>query len=232
MGCSTTGRKPNHAAGEQTPYMLKTKIPVKIGYQLFLPKGYDAHGNKKWPLIFFLHGAGERGKDLEQVKKHGPPKLVQNDPHFPFVVVSPQCPKGRWWNTTELITLLDEIVGKYRIDENRIYLTGLSMGGFGTWRLALEHPNRFAAIAPICGGGQLFRVKRNLKNIPIWVFHGAKDSVVPVSESRRLVAALKEQGADVRYTEYPDANHDSWTESYANPKLYQWFLSHTLNERQ
>jgi predicted peptidase len=230
IGCSTTGRNPGHQAGEQAEYTLSKEIPVTVSYHLFLPQGYDT-AKSQWPLIFFLHGAGERGDNLELVKKHGPPNLVQTNPDFPFIVVSPQCPSGQWWNTTDLITLLDEIINTYRVDPNRVYLTGLSMGGYGSWQLGTEHPERFAAIAPICGGGLYLRVKRELNDVPIWVFHGAKDSVVPIEESQRLVNALKEAGADVRFTVYPDAGHDSWTETYNNPHLYQWFLSHTLHQR-
>ena len=128
-----------------------------------------------------------------------------------------------------LNALLDEIVSKYAVDEDRIYLTGLSMGGFGTWSLATAYPERFAALAPICGRGNPEKA-HVLKDIPVWVFHGAKDETVPPENSQQMVNALKECGADVQYTIYPDAGHDSWTETYNNPKLYEWFLEHKLKK--
>src|SRR6185312_8308672 len=123
-----------------------------LKYLIYQPADYDKQD--KWPLLLFLHGAGERGDDLELVKKHGPPKLAAEGKDFPFIVVSPQCPKDRWWEPIELVALLDDIGSKYKVDADRIYVTGLSMGGFGTWRLAFYAPDRFAAIAPICGGGE------------------------------------------------------------------------------
>lgn len=210
----------------QHPFSFKkpiTKI-VTCKYLLFLPEEYN-DSNKQWPLILFLHGAGERGDDLEKVKFHGPPKLVDADPAFPFIVVSPQCPKDEWWSVEVLDALLDDILSQYRVDENRIYLTGLSMGGFGTWNYAAAHPERFAAIAPICGGGDPDKADA-LNAIPAWVFHGAKDDVVSIDKSQEMVDALKACGADVQFTIYPEAGHDSWTETYKNKALYDFFLSH------
>ncbi len=202
---------------------LKRPVTVEMDYLISLPKDYEKQ--EKWPLILFLHGAGERGDDLELVKVHGPPKLVEQGKAFPFIVVSPQCPKGRWWHAMELSALLDEIEEKYKVDADRIYVTGLSMGGFGTWDLAMYAPKRFAAIAPICGGGDR-QFGKALKDIPAWVFHGAKDRAVPVERSVEMVEAIKSNGGDAKLTIYPDAQHDSWTETYDNPELYQWFLKH------
>ncbi len=179
---------------------------------------------ESWPLIVFLHGAGERGDDVERVKVHGPPKIAQAK-NLPFVVVAPQCKRNRWWEPVSLDGFLDEIVRRYKVDEDRIYLTGLSMGGFGTWSWAGYAPDRFAAIAPICGGGDPIMAYR-IGKLPTWVFHGAKDSVVPLQRSEEMVEALKKRDGDVRFTVYPEANHDSWTESYNNPELYAWFLQH------
>jgi predicted peptidase len=199
-------------------------VKVKLKYLLFLPKGYDADTSKRWPLMLFLHGAGESGDDLEKVKMHGPPKLVASKPDFPFIVVSPQSP-GRGWNPDTLNALLDDLSGTLRVDPDRVYLTGLSMGGFGTWALAASNPGRFAAIAPICGGGNP-RDASKIKGLPIWVFHGAKDPVVPLSASKSMVDALEAAGApEVKFTVYPEAGHDSWTETYNNPELYDWLLS-------
>ena len=195
-------------------------------YLKYLPKDYD--GKTKFPLLLFLHGAGERGDNLEKVAVHGPPKLIKQGKQFPFIVISPQCPKGSRWDPDALDAMLDKIIKSHAVDESRIYCTGLSMGGFGTWALGSSNPNRFAAFAPICGGG----VDRTAFNAfemwkkPVWVFHGDADKVVPLEESERMVRALKRRGGKPKFTIYKGVNHDSWTETYDNPKLYEWFLSH------
>lgn len=204
-------------------------LRVDLQYLIYLPEDYES-SDKNYPLVLFLHGAGERGNDLELVKRHGPPKLVEEGKEFPFILISPQCPEGTRWNyqTLSLIALLDEIELKYRVDKNKIYVTGLSMGGQGTWTLALTQPNRFAAIAPVCGWTDSWEVCK-ISHLPIWVFHGAKDNVVPVTESEQMVNAIKQCGAkEIHLTVYPEANHDAWTETYNNPELYNWLLSHSL----
>ena len=195
-------------------------------YLLFIPEDYGKK-DELWPLILFLHGAGERGSDLELVKKHGIPKIVETQKDFPFIAVSPQCPEDRWWTqeTGMLKALLDEIISQYNVDTRRIYLTGLSMGGYGTWAMASEYPEYFAAIVPICGGGEASMAK-NLKNIPVWAFHGAKDPTVPLRRSVEMVEAVKAAGGNAKLTVYPDALHDSWTQTYDNPELYYWLLTH------
>ena len=220
----------------QQEKVLKRRMSrlAAAGYLVYLPKDYSSGPKKRWPLILFLHGAGERGNDLSKVAAHGPPRLVKEGKDFPFIIVSPQCPAGERWDNELLLTLLDVIEASYRVDPNRVYLTGLSMGGFGTWSLGLAHPDKFAAIAPICGGGDLIDVllaekKRAvaLKTLGVWAFHGAKDPVVRPEESERMVEALKKFGCkDVELTVYPDAQHDSWTETYNNPRLFEWFLEH------
>ena len=200
-----------------------------MNYLLYFPKEYGK-ADTRWPMIVFLHGAGERGDDLELVKKHGPPKIAEEKEDFPFVVLSPQCPEGNWWERENLIALLDEIVANYDIDEERIYLTGLSMGGFGTWALAVDHPGLFAAIAPICGGGSRWHASL-LKDTPVWAFHGRKDDVVPLIRSKEMVDAVKAAGGDAKLTVYRDAGHDSWTRTYDNPALYEWLLSHKRKRR-
>ena len=204
-------------------------ITFQMEYLLFLPESYAQSNNQKFPLIFFLHGAGERGSDLDSVKRHGIPKIVETNPDFPFIAVSPQCPEDSWW-TSELHTingLIEEIVEKYQVDTSRIYLTGLSMGGFGTWSLASMYPERFAAIAPVCGGGEVSQILRSLAEMPIWTFHGQKDDVIPFSRSEEIVVALKKNGSSIKFTIYPEAGHDSWTKTYDNPELYKWFLKHS-----
>jgi len=218
-------------------FSSERKQVLAADYLLFLPAGYEANSTNRWPLILFLHGAGERGSNVWQVTKHGPPKIAKQTTNFPFIVVAPQCPKKKIWSNDLLLALLDEVETKYAVDTHRVYLTGISMGGFGTWSLGLSHPERFAAIAPICGGGELITplltlVYNNehtpfLKTLPIWAFHGGKDPVVPVQESERLVDYLKAHGVpDVKLTIYPEAQHDCWTQTYANPELFRWFLQH------
>ncbi len=232
--CSTVmAQEPDHV---QLPKSFKRMISTTVGanYLLFLPKEYAAQKSKRWPLILFLHGAGERGTNIWKVAVHGPPKIVKDKPDFPFIVVSPQCPAGQMWDDNVLLALVDEMMANYRVEKGRVYLTGLSMGGYGTWRLGLAYPERFAAIAPICGGGDpvaLLLADRKrveaVKTLPVWAFHGAKDPVVKLEESQRMVDALKRAGCkEVELTVYPEAQHDSWTETYNNPKLYDWFLRH------
>jgi len=217
------------AAGRQVARSLVAKSDAKerLDYWLYLPKKYD-DGKQAWPVILFLHGAGERGDDLQQVKKHGPPKTAGQQAELErFVIVSPQCPAEQRWTDQRQLDLLDQLLTQLaeelRIDKQRIYLTGLSMGGFGSWRLAALHPNRFAAVAPICGGGDPEEAAK-LAKLPIWAFHGAKDRAVPLQRSEEMVEAIKKAGGDVKLTIYPEAGHDSWTETYNNPKLYDWLL--------
>ncbi len=207
---------------------------VTLNYLLYVPRAAASQPEKKWPLILFLHGAGERGSDVWLVAKHGPPKIVREQPDFPFIVVSPQCPAGRTWDNDELLALLDEILATQPVDPTRVYLTGLSMGGYGTWSLGLAHPERFAAIVPICGGGDPIKAMladpkkaEALRSLAVWAFHGARDPVVKPAESERMVEALRRAGVrEVELTMYPEAQHDSWTETYANPRLYEWLLRH------
>ena len=222
-------RLPNaHAAttGSQEPRSFTKEIrkSVTLNYLLYLPSGYGQDTSMRWPLILFLHGAGERGSDLEKVKAYGPPRLVSEGQELPFIIVSPQAPERTTWDPDALNALLDEIVGHYAVDEGRIYLTGVSMGGAGAWRLASAYPERFAAIAPICGVGDPSTARR-LATIPTWVFHGAKDDLVPLQASQEMVDALREVGNAAKFTIYPDAGHDSWTPTYNNPALFDWFLN-------
>ncbi len=259
------------AAESQTVASFEKTITKKVGYQylLSLPTGYDAASDKKWPVILFLHGSGERGSDVWKVAIHGPPKLIRGPVATPqptpqagtkappapapetaearalreqsatflkanFIVVSPQCPSGTWWDDDGVLGLLDEIAANYRTDPSRHYLTGLSMGGYGTWSVAMKFPERFAAIVPICGGGNPTDIRRSarekktaLLSLGVWVFHGAKDPTVALAESETMVAALKKAGVtDLQFTVYPEAKHDSWTETYNNPELYTWLLKH------
>ncbi|MBT8219980.1 MAG: dienelactone hydrolase family protein [Bacteroidia bacterium] len=190
-------------------------------YISYEPQGYD--GTQDISLMIFLHGAGERGEDLSKVSVHGPPKLVAEGKDFPCLILSPQCPENVWWQIPRLEATLDEFLSSHTIDKKRIYLTGLSMGGYGTWEWARQFPDKFAAIAPICGGLESGNVEP-LKDIPIWAFHGAKDEVVPLEESTKVIEAIKELGGQPQYTIYPEANHDSWTATYADSTFYNWFF--------
>ena len=200
---------------------------IDLKYLFFLPKDYYSDKNTRWPLILFLHGMGERGDDLELVKIHGIPKIVKTKKDFPFIAVSPQCPTEYVWRDKKMLqaveSLILKIIKNYRIDKTRVYVTGLSMGGYGTWALAARRPDLFAAAVPICGGGDPATVIE-LNNLPIWVFHGGLDKVVLPEESEKMVRALEKAGGKVHYTLYPEAYHDSWTETYDNPALYDWML--------
>ncbi|MBP7935833.1 MAG: prolyl oligopeptidase family serine peptidase [Phycisphaerae bacterium] len=193
-------------------------------YLLHLPSTCQPQGHF-WPLILYLHGAGERGDDLEMVKKHGPPKLIAAGRDLPFIVLSPLCPKDQTWYPHLLTELLDEVEEHHNIDKDRVYLTGLSMGGFGAWALGIETPERFAAIAPICGGGPPYIAYR-LRRVPVWAFHGDRDEVVPLYESQRMVQAVQRAGGNARLTVYPGVGHDAWTRTYEGHELYDWLLSH------
>lgn len=209
----------------------------QLDYLQYLPPDYDADPTKRWPLLLFLHGAGERGSDVQKVAIHGPLREVRRGTNFPFIIIAPQCPEGQLWDNDRLLHLLREVSGKLRVDPRRVYLTGLSMGGYGSWKLGLTRPELFAALAPICGGGSLIDALLGsreqgaaLRSLPIWAFHGAKDPVVPLDESERMVARLKRMGVtDIKLTVYPEAQHDSWTDTYSNPEFYAWLLK---QERQ
>jgi predicted esterase len=200
------------------------KFIQETHYLLYLPQGYATDTAKSWPLLLFLHGSGESGDDLAKVEVHGPPKLIKEGRQFPFIVVSPQTHREIGWQPDLLKEMLSDIKKKYRVDNDRVYLTGLSMGGFGTWSLAEKYPEEFAAIVPICGGGDTARIWR-LRYMPVWCFHGAKDNTVPIASSRVMVDALKINNPGVTFTIYPDAGHDSWTATYNNDSLYTWLLA-------
>lgn len=202
---------------------------VRLDYLLWLPHDDDAA--QPWPLILFLHGSGERGDNVRQVLNDRLPERLANGLALPAIVAAPQCPAASDWTLHDdaLVALLDDLAAAYAIDQNRVYLTGLSMGARETWRLACANPQRFAAVVAICGrrpyGLRSEEDAALISHIPIWVFHGARDEVVPIEESNRMVAALRRYGADVRYTVYPDAGHDAWTQAYADAELYPWLFA-------
>jgi predicted peptidase len=213
-----------------------TQVVVRtnqLRFRLSLPKDYGADPAKKWPLVLFLHGAGERRTDLQKVAVHGPPKLVKAGKDFTFLLASVQCPEGQIWDADLLIGLVDVLQAQLLVDVKHTYATGLSMGGYGTWALASKFPDRFAAVAPICGGGERIRAllpnqREALKTLGVWTFHGGKDNVVAPSESERMVDAFRKAGvADIQLTLYPEAAHDSWTEAYKMAGLDEWLLKHS-----
>ena len=202
----------------QSPQTFSATIAqvVRFDYLLHLPRDYREDTDARWPLILFLHGSGEGGHDLDLVKTHGVPKVVESMDDFPFVVVSPQCPADSFWvgysahHTNELVglkALLDSVLTTYAVDPSRVYLTGLSLGGVATWALAARHPEMFAAIAPVCGSGHPL-MRYSLQDTPAWVFHGAKDAVVPPERAEEMVEALRDVGASPRFTLYKHLEHD------------------------
>lgn len=204
---------------------------TKLGYLIYLPEDNTAaSGDKKLPLLLFLHGSGERGSNLSLVKKHGPPKLIDSGTRLPFVVVSPQCPAEQRWDAKTLLALLDHVAMKHPVDKDRVYVTGLSMGGSGTWSLIAAEPDRFAAAVPICGRGELPAAER-AGRLPVWIVVGDKDRAELVANCREMAAAIQSKGGDVKLSIYSNVGHDSWTSTYAMPELYEWMLRHKASDR-
>lgn len=214
-------------------------------YLLALPERYSARAPRRWPLLLFLHGAAQRGANVAAVAEQGLPRLLTDPAALSpkeqsvarliarsFIVLAPQCPQLEVWEEPAVLDVLEQVSRSFSVDPRRVYLTGLSMGGFGAWAFAVRNPERFAALLPVCGGGRLADVaatrgrrRQALRTLPIWAFHGARDRVVPLEESKRMIAGLQRIDArDVRLTVYPDAEHDAWTATYANPAVYRWLL--------
>ncbi len=220
---------------EQLVKLFRDSTGKGLKYLFFLPPGAEKYSTRKWPVILFLHGAGERGDDPGILLRHGIPRLVETRSGFPFITLSPQCPARFSWTSQldSVHSLLISVLKAYPCDVHRVYLTGISMGGNGAWTLGAFYPTHFAAVAPICGYGLArhgFPQKVcALKDVPIWTFHGKSDPIIPVEESRILVETLRACGGRVRFTVYPGVGHDSWTRTYDNPHLYRWFLSHSLS---
>jgi predicted peptidase len=198
---------------------------IETRYLLYLPPGYDDDPDKKWPLLLFLHGAGERGDDLELVKVHGPPKHIDEGRDFPFIVISPQCREGVFWQPAALLDLLDEMIANYRVDESRQYVTGLSMGGFGSFELTALAPRRFAAVVAICGG-IYWPHRETLVDTPIWAFHGDADDLVPFNQSGELIEWIQANGGNAKLTVYPGVGHESWHVPYGDDEIFDWLLAH------
>lgn len=213
-----------------------------LTYRLLKPLDYDP--SRKYPLVVFLHGAGERGDDNRAQLKHGMADFCQASrrERDPCYVLAPQCPSEQKWTDVDwtkdsiklpaessrslqlVFAVIDSMLADAAIDKNRIYITGLSMGGYGTWDALARRPDFFAAAAPICGGADTATAE-SLRHIPIWCFHGDQDKTVNVQYSRDMIAALKQAGGDPRYTEYPGVGHNSWSQAYSNDELYTWLFS-------
>jgi len=217
-----------NAQGESLPYRiyLPSKMPLK-----------------PIPALIFLHGAGERGEDNKVQVKHAVRDLITYSiNNEPMIIIAPQCPPNKKWAEVDwsklshtmpqeisfamrmTMEILDQVCKDYPVDSHRLYITGLSMGGYGTWDIIQRFPGKFAAAMPVCGGGDVAGAPL-FKDLPIWVFHGDKDGAVPVSRSRDMVAALKACGSKVKYTEYPGVGHNCWTQTYADPEVLKWFFS-------
>ncbi len=195
-----------------------TKIVVRY------PDNFDKA--KKYPTIIALHGAGYRGEDTEYLKQNPIFTLTEKHKDFPFILVAPICNQNSWFDLFPTLKNLAKMLYNHKnTDPERLYLMGASMGGYGTWQLAMSVPELFAAIVPICGGGMYWSASR-LVNVPTWAFHGAKDDCVLLRESEKMVEVLKKCGGDVRLTVYPNEYHHSWVPTYSNPEVFEWLLSH------
>jgi predicted peptidase len=244
---SLVPRPPSPAIIHPLTLLRAISNPGGYSYLVSQPPESSSESDRRWPLLFFLHGAAERGANPMDVARQGLPRLLRADgPTTPqetsvgneiarsFIVVAPQCPHFEVWEERSLLAVLDSVFASLPIDLHRVYLTGLSMGAFGAWTLGLRNLSRFAALAPVCGGGRIVDIlaaaahhREQLLRTGVWAFHGARDRVVPLEESERMIAELHRAGVrDVKFTVYPEGDHDAWTQSYANPELYRWLLTH------
>ena len=201
-----------------------------FGYLEYLPNDYD--NTKNYPIVFFLHGAGERGEDLDLVARHGYLRYIREEnKEYPFIIVAPQCPEKKYWGcvTESLLAFFDWISVKYSVDKKRVYLTGLSMGGTGTWMLAMADPKRFAAIAPVCGSGICWNTQI-IKDIPVYMYHGDCDDIVPLYESVTMLKNINKNGGNAQLEICYGVGHNAWDYAYSTQKLQDWFLTHTNSE--
>ncbi|NNF18770.1 MAG: prolyl oligopeptidase family serine peptidase [Flavobacteriaceae bacterium] len=208
----------------------ETLIRENLQYYLYFPETYEKNERELFPLLLFLHGGGESGDSLAVLKKNGPPKMLAEGKQFPFMVLAPQNPhKKQWWNVRAVMKLLDTVMTQYRVDPKRIYLSGLSRGGSAAWEMAVQYPDRFAALAVVCGMAPVPYASWINRDLPIWVFHGTEDRSIPFSESEAMVAALKQMGYDVTFTVYEGVGHDSWIQAYQTEALYDWMMKQKLD---
>lgn len=214
--------------------LSQTKIKTNYKYLLYTPKA-DSNQTKKYPLIIYLHGGSQKGNDLNKLKTYGLPYLVEKGQNFNFIIASPQCPENKYWSSENWFdSLYINISTKYEIDTDRIYLTGMSMGGYGVYITAMDFPDKFAALLPLCGGCNDSDTARicNLKNIPIWAFHGTSDDKVPISETERIINGLKKcnTSANVKFTQLENEGHYIQYLYENNPEIYDWLLKQKKND--
>lgn len=208
---------------ERKVYKFENKRIEKFNYLIHLPKLSD---NEKLPLIVMLHGAGERGDDFDKISVHGIAKYIEAGERIDAIVIAPQCPENFIWNrlTAELKELIDHIIEEYNVDIDRVSITGLSMGGFGTWEMGMTYPGFFSALAPICGGG-ISWLSHQIGRTPVWAFHGDADNVVPISNSYEMCDKLKSYGGNVKLTVFHGVGHNSWESAYEDTKLIEWLIA-------
>ena len=203
----------------------------RMRFWLALPAGHGLDAQQRWPLVFFLHGSGERGSDLQQVLVHGPAKRVAaGELQLPFVLVSPQLDEGRRWDPHELQALADLLIAELALDRERLAVTGLSLGGHGCWDWACAYPQRIAAIAPVCGYGDALKACA-MRAVPVRAYHGEADDVVPLAAQQAMVDALRRCGGSAELTVYPGVGHHAWDPAYADAGLYAWLAARSLRER-
>ena len=218
---------------KKTKLFTSTKSSLQeLKYYIYLPDHYE---KIKLPLVLFLHGAGERGGDLNLIETHGLPKLIKDGEKFPFIIIAPQCPSHKWWSDPIpldlLSSLIDEVALLDFVDENQIYCTGLSMGGYGTLALSIKRPKLFSAIIPICGGLDIqnYFNLQNLKNTPIWMFHGDQDEIIPLKNSEEIYQGLKSKNKNIKLTVYKNIGHNAWDKAYNDKRIYLWMLQFKKN---
>lgn len=201
-----------------------SKPQIKCDYLLYLPKDYKNH-NDSFPLIIYLHGGSQRGKDLNKLKGYGLPYLIDKGHDYDFIIVSPQCPDNAYWSRINWFdSLYFDLSSKYRIDKHRIYVTGISMGGFGAWQVAMDYPDEFAAIVPLCGGCNDSINICKLNKLPIWTFHGTADTMININETERLVSRLSKCDGNVKYTRIENEGHYIQYLYENKPEIYKWML--------
>ena len=229
VGCNTKIDKDNMSDKKQGVFETAVNIPIKLNYALYTPNNYRKT-ESELPLVLYLHGVGERGTDLKKLELNGIPELISKGKVFPFLTLAPQCPDFGWWSRSEyveaLASLTKEIISSHRVDKKKVYVTGLSMGGYGTLALAKKYPQLFSAIIPICGGMDDHKDIERLGDMPIWLFHGDKDNTHPVERSTAIYDLLKPNNKKIKLTIYEGVGHNSWDETYANGEVYEWLLSH------
>jgi predicted peptidase len=228
LSCSEDDSGTNTKPGEKG-YQVEVRDSDGFKFLLFLPVNESKAVNGKLPTILFLHGVGELGNDLQELKNEGLPKILDGDTNFPFIVISPQCPSSTEWyytnenNVGKMNSMLDDVIKRYPIDTTRLYITGLSMGGIGTWYFAVNMPGRFAAMAPVAFRGDGWS-PCPASEIPAWCFHGALDGTIPLTSAQSIVKQFRDCGGNAEFTIYPDLGHECWTRTYNNQELYTWLL--------